>query len=53
MFKGVNIHRISADNPHHYGMHLLDALFTKEEMADSLMFESKKKVKNQLLTNKE
>ena len=43
MFKGVNIRQISADNPYHYGMHLMDALFTKEEMADSLMFESKKK----------
>lgn len=41
LFKGVNIHRISADNPYTYGLLLMDALFTKEEMAGSLMFESK------------
>ena len=48
LLKGVNIHRVSADNPYTYGLHLMDALFSKEEMAGSLMFESKKSNKSVL-----
>lgn len=42
LYKGVNIHRIPAQNPYSYGLHLMDALFEKDELAASLMFESAK-----------
>lgn len=42
MFKGVNVRRMHAANPYAYGLQLMDVLFTKEELAGSLMFESGK-----------
>ena len=43
VFKGVNVQRIHATNPYTYGLQLMDMLFMKDELAGSLMFESKGK----------
>ena len=42
VYKGINVHRIPSSNPYSYGLQLLDALFDKDELANSLMFESTK-----------
>ena len=39
--KGINVRRLHADCPYAYGLQLMDVLFTKEEMAGSLLLESK------------
>ena len=41
IIKGVNVRRLHADCPYGYGLQLMDVLFTKEEMAGSLLLESK------------
>lgn len=40
--KPVNVDRIPAGNEYVYGLRLMDVLFSKEEMARSLLFESKR-----------
>ena len=41
--KPVNVNRIPASDEYKYGLRLMDVLFSKEEMARSLLFESKRK----------
>ena len=43
LIKGINVRRIYAPNPYVYGLQLMDAFFTREELAGSLMFENKSK----------
>ena len=40
---GINITRIPSWDAYSYGLQLMDILFTKEELAASLLFQSKKK----------
>ena len=40
--KPVNVDRIPASNEYVYGLRLMDILFSKEEMARSLLLESKR-----------
>ena len=42
---GVNLLRIPARDAYAYGLALMDKLFTREEMATSLLFKSKKSKK--------
>ena len=41
--KPVNVNKISANIKYKYGMRLMDVLFSKEEMAFSQLFETKRK----------
>ena len=42
MCDGIDLMRIPASNPYSYGLHLMDILFTKTELSNSLLFQSKK-----------
>ena len=42
---GINLLRLQARDVYAYGLQLLDALFTKEELSGSLLFKSKKSSK--------
>ena len=43
VYNGVNLKIIYASNPYAYGLNLMDALFTKEEMSKHLLVLSKTK----------
>ena len=45
---GVNLLHIPARDAYAYGLQLMDALFTKQELAGSLIFKSKKSEKQGL-----
>ena len=45
---GVNLLVVQARDVYAYGLYLMDALFTRREMAVSLLYKSKKSAKPQL-----
>ena len=42
IINGKNVMKIRVARPYYFGFYLLDMLFTKEELAKSLLYESKK-----------
>ena len=48
IINGINVLRIPSRDAYSYGLHLMEVLFTKEEMATSLLFASKKSEKQPL-----
>lgn len=49
---GVNISRIPARDVYSFGLQLLEVIFTKKELAESLLFQSKKSSKPGLPVDK-
>ncbi len=45
LFSGINVMHLPAKNAYSFGLQLMEVIFTKEEMANSLLFKSKKSSK--------
>ena len=52
IINGVDVLRIPAKDEYSYGLRLMEVLFTKKEMSESLLFQSKKSDRKALDTEK-